>query len=77
MVTFILTRVYLAYTVAPFVLLSMESGLKMYAKQYFFGHILCLLVIFVVPVVFPAPKRPTPSAADNGKKPILEKPKSS
>jgi len=56
-VTFVLTRVYLAYTVAPFVLLSLESGLQMYAKQYFFGHLLCLVAIFIVPVLFPLPKR--------------------
>jgi lysophospholipid acyltransferase 1/2 len=42
-VTFILTRFFLAYVVAPFVLLSFESSMKFYRKIYFCGHILALI----------------------------------
>jgi lysophospholipid acyltransferase 1/2 len=51
LITCLMTRVYLAYTVAPFVLLSLENGLKLYSRLYFFGHIQCLFAIFVLPAL--------------------------
>lgn len=41
--TFFLTRFFLAYTTAPFVLLSFESTMKFYRKTYFCGHILAVI----------------------------------
>jgi lysophospholipid acyltransferase 1/2 len=69
-ITFILTRVYLAYSTAPFVLLSMEAGLKMYRSMYFFGHILCVLAIVVLPKALPPP----PVSRDEATKPELKVP---
>lgn len=57
-VTFCLTRLYLAYTVAPFVLLSLESSLKLYRKLLFIPHILCLFVIFIVPLLLKSSSPP-------------------
>lgn len=53
-ITFIFTRVYLAYTVAPFVLLSLESSFIFYRRMYFLPHILCLVALFIVPLILPA-----------------------
>lgn len=49
--TFFMTRVYLAYATAPFVLLSLESSFKLYSRLYFFGHLQCLFAIFVLPLL--------------------------
>lgn len=49
--TFFMTRIYLAYVTAPFVLLSFELSIKLYSRLYFFGHLQCLLVIFVLPAL--------------------------
>ena len=50
--TFLLTRVYLAYVTAPFVLLTLESSLKLYTRLYFFGHVQCLVAIVAFPLLF-------------------------
>ena len=46
-ITFCLTRAFLAYAVAPFCLLSLEASLTFYSASYYWGHILavagCLL----------------------------------
>lgn len=48
--TIILTRFALAYTVAPFVLLSFSDSFKFYKKTYFFYHVLWALAM-VLPYV--------------------------
>jgi lysophospholipid acyltransferase 1/2 len=57
-ITFCLTRAFLAYAVAPFCLLSFEASMKFYAASYYWGHILsfagCLL-----PYVMKSPPRPS------------------
>ncbi|KAI1283222.1 Lysophospholipid acyltransferase 2 [Halotydeus destructor] len=69
-ITFLLTRLYLGYTCAPFVLLSFQDGIRLYKNLYFVGHILCLFAIFVLPVIVPPPRvpKPTTSASKETKK---------
>lgn len=54
--TYITTRVIMAYLIFPFILLELAPSFAVYAKLYFFGHILGLIGIFIVPKVFPPPK---------------------
>ncbi|KAI1283130.1 Lysophospholipid acyltransferase 1 [Halotydeus destructor] len=50
-ITFIMTRIYVGYVSAPFVLLSLESTLKLYSRLYFFCHIPCLFAILFFPAI--------------------------
>nr|QFF91377.1 lysophospholipid acyltransferase 2-like 1 isoform 2 [Potamotrygon motoro] len=49
-VTWIATMIAISYTVAPFVLLSVEPSLKFYRSWYYCFHVLPLLVILVLPI---------------------------
>lgn len=60
---FLLTRVFLAYTTAPFVLLTLDASFRLYARLYFFGHLLCLPAVFLLPRIFKAARS---SSSRNG-----------
>ncbi|XP_037551137.1 membrane-bound O-acyltransferase domain-containing protein 2 [Nematolebias whitei] len=49
-ITWASTQVAISYTVAPFVLLAVEPSLKFYRSWYFSLHLLCLLIMLVLPV---------------------------
>ncbi|KAM6453858.1 lysophospholipid acyltransferase 1 isoform 1-T2 [Liasis olivaceus] len=49
MVTWLATQLSVSYTVAPFVLLAIEPTIKLYKSLYFHMHILCILVLLVLP----------------------------
>nr|XP_014347150.1 PREDICTED: lysophospholipid acyltransferase 2 [Latimeria chalumnae] len=49
-ITWAATQVAISYTVVPFVLLSVESSLKFYRSWYYSLHIVCLVVILVLPI---------------------------
>ncbi|RWS31105.1 Membrane-bound O-acyltransferase domain-containing protein 2-like protein [Leptotrombidium deliense] len=53
--TFIMTRMMIAYLVFPFVLLEFNASLKVYSRLFFYGHIVSLFAIFVLPRILPAP----------------------
>jgi len=55
-ITYITTRVMMAYLVFPFVLLEFRASFKVYSQVYFFGHILALIAIFILPKLLPPPK---------------------
>ncbi|XP_062325203.1 lysophospholipid acyltransferase 2 [Osmerus eperlanus] len=44
------TQVAICYTVVPFVLLAVETSLKFYKSWYFCIHLLCLLLVLLLPV---------------------------
>ncbi|XP_062894158.1 lysophospholipid acyltransferase 2b isoform X1 [Mobula hypostoma] len=48
--TWIATMIAISYTVAPFVLLSVEPSLKFYRSWYYCFHVVPLLVILVLPI---------------------------
>ncbi|KAG8580232.1 hypothetical protein GDO81_007201 [Engystomops pustulosus] len=47
--TWIATQVAISYTVAPFVLLSVKPSLQFYSSWYYCLHILCVLVLLLMP----------------------------
>uniref|UniRef100_A0A8D0BD12 Membrane bound O-acyltransferase domain containing 1 n=1 Tax=Salvator merianae TaxID=96440 RepID=A0A8D0BD12_SALMN len=49
-VTWMVTQLSVSYTVAPFVLLAVEPSIKLYKSLYFHMHILCILVLLLLPV---------------------------
>uniref|UniRef100_A0A4W3HTL8 Membrane bound O-acyltransferase domain containing 2b n=2 Tax=Callorhinchus milii TaxID=7868 RepID=A0A4W3HTL8_CALMI len=49
-ITWCATMIAISYTVAPFVLLSVESSLKFYSSWYYSVHIIAVLVIAVLPI---------------------------
>lgn len=49
-ITWACTQVAISYTVVPFVLLAVGPSLKFYRSCYFCLHLLCLLVVLVLPV---------------------------
>ncbi|XP_014871627.1 membrane-bound O-acyltransferase domain-containing protein 2-like isoform X1 [Poecilia latipinna] len=49
-ITWASTQVAICYTVVPFVLLAVGPSLKFYSSWYFCLHLLCLLVVLVLPV---------------------------
>ncbi|XP_013887412.1 membrane-bound O-acyltransferase domain-containing protein 2 [Austrofundulus limnaeus] len=49
-ITWVSTQVAICYTVVPFVLLAVEPSLKFYSSWYFSLHLLCLLIVLVLPV---------------------------
>ncbi|MEQ2160562.1 hypothetical protein GOODEAATRI_000475 [Goodea atripinnis] len=49
-ITWVCTQVAISYTVVPFVLLAVGPSLKFYSSWYFSLHLLCLLVVLVLPV---------------------------
>ncbi|XP_028293569.1 membrane-bound O-acyltransferase domain-containing protein 2 isoform X3 [Gouania willdenowi] len=49
-ITWAATQVAISYTVVPFVLLTVGPSLKFYRSWYFCLHLLCLLVVLVLPV---------------------------
>ncbi|VDD97356.1 unnamed protein product [Enterobius vermicularis] len=51
--TFLTTKIVLAYATFPFVTMHLNPGLFIYRRLYFFIHILALLAIFVLPIVIP------------------------
>ncbi|VDK46033.1 unnamed protein product [Anisakis simplex] len=55
--TFLTTKVALAYVTFPFVTLHLNPGLFVYRSVYFCVHILALLSIVVLPIVMPPPPR--------------------
>ncbi|XP_043929206.1 lysophospholipid acyltransferase 2 [Protopterus annectens] len=48
-VTWVATQLAISYTVVPFVLLSVEPSLRFYRSWFYFLHIVCVLVIFLLP----------------------------
>ena len=57
-ITFIATKVSMAYLAFPFVLLEFSTSLKIYYRLYFIGHLACLFAIFVLPSLIRIFKRP-------------------
>ncbi|KAM3839526.1 lysophospholipid acyltransferase 1 isoform 2-T2 [Vipera latastei] len=57
MVTWLATQLSVCYTVAPFVLLAVEPTIKLYKSLYFHMHILCILVLLVLPNKSQKPSR--------------------
>uniref|UniRef100_A0A3Q3WT53 Uncharacterized protein n=1 Tax=Mola mola TaxID=94237 RepID=A0A3Q3WT53_MOLML len=49
-ITWACTQIAISYTVAPFVLLTVGPSLKFYRSWYFCLHLLCVLVVLVLPV---------------------------
>ncbi|TWW72051.1 Membrane-bound O-acyltransferase domain-containing protein 2 [Takifugu flavidus] len=49
-ITWACTQIAISYTVVPFVLLAVGSSLKFYRSWYFCLHLLCILVVLVLPV---------------------------
>ena len=43
----------MAYLVFPFVLLEFKASFEVYKQLYFFGHILGLIAIFILPKLLP------------------------
>lgn len=58
--TYLTTRIIMAYLVFPFVLLEFQASFQVYARLYFFGHVLGLIAIFALPKVFTNPTRSKP-----------------
>ncbi|VDM97795.1 unnamed protein product [Thelazia callipaeda] len=52
-VTFIVTRITLSYTVYPFIMLHFGPGLHFYRHMYFCFHIIALLILFILPQLLP------------------------
>ncbi|KAM4693498.1 lysophospholipid acyltransferase 2 [Discoglossus pictus] len=48
-ITWITTQVAISYTVAPFVLLSVRPSLQFYSSWYYCLHIVCILVLLLLP----------------------------
>ncbi|XP_054158922.1 lysophospholipid acyltransferase 6-like [Oppia nitens] len=58
--TYLTTRIVMAYLVFPFVLLEFRACYEVYKRLYFFGHLLGLFAIVVLPTIVSAPpKLPT------------------
>ncbi|KAF8386895.1 mboa-3 [Pristionchus pacificus] len=55
-VTFIGTKMVLAYVAYPFVALHWAPSIAMYKRLYFIGHILALFCAAVLPVILPPPR---------------------
>lgn len=53
-ITFVFTTVIISYTTFPFVLLDLKVCLRIYTRLYFYGHILALLAIILLPSLLPA-----------------------
>lgn len=73
--TFLATKISIAYLVFPFVLLEFKTSMKVYSRMYFLGHLVCLFAIFVLPhlirLAVGRPKRTTAAgepAKDHAKK---------
>ncbi|XP_063298257.1 lysophospholipid acyltransferase 2 [Pelobates fuscus] len=48
-ITWVATQVAISYTVAPFVLLSVRPSLQFYSSWYYCLHLVCILVLLVLP----------------------------
>ncbi|KAF8361602.1 hypothetical protein PRIPAC_88525, partial [Pristionchus pacificus] len=55
-ITFIGTKMVLAYTTYPFVSLHWAPSIGMYKRLYFVGHILALFCAVALPILFPPPR---------------------
>uniref|UniRef100_A0A1E1X484 Putative conserved plasma membrane protein n=1 Tax=Amblyomma aureolatum TaxID=187763 RepID=A0A1E1X484_9ACAR len=53
LLTSLATRVAVAYMVFPFLLLDFQSSIKVYRHFWFVGHVVCLLAMYVLPLVLP------------------------
>lgn len=65
--TFLATRVMMAYLVFPFVALEWGTSIQVYRELYYFGYILAVAAIFVLPQLVPkykAPEGKTKSVAE-------------
>ena len=51
--TYIATRVVMAYIVFPFYLLEFWAAIEVYKQLYFFAHILGLFAIIILPWLLP------------------------
>lgn len=51
-ITFLVTKVAVAYIVFPFLLLELQASFRLYRHLYFYLHILCLFSIFFLPRIF-------------------------
>ncbi|XP_063698740.1 lysophospholipid acyltransferase 6 [Culicoides brevitarsis] len=49
--TFVTTRIFMAYTTFPFVLLEFQASLKVYLKLYMCLHILAAVIVFLLPSI--------------------------
>lgn len=47
--TFVTTRIFMAYTTFPFVLLEFQASLQVYLKLYMCLHILAAVIVFLLP----------------------------
>ncbi|XP_007901355.2 lysophospholipid acyltransferase 1 isoform X2 [Callorhinchus milii] len=47
--TWATTQLVISYTAAPFLLLAVGPTIRFYKSMYFYGHIVCLLVLLVLP----------------------------
>lgn len=66
--TFLTTRIMMAYLVFPFVLLEFWASIRVYFRCFFYGHIACLIGIFILPLVCPPPKLKENGLKTNGLK---------
>ncbi|KAI5713201.1 hypothetical protein M8J75_014468 [Diaphorina citri] len=55
-ITFLTTRVSMAYVTFPFVMLECWPSLRIYANMYFIFHVLAVLAATVLPSVLPRPR---------------------
>ncbi|EDL98378.1 rCG43955, isoform CRA_c [Rattus norvegicus] len=60
-VTWAVTQLAVSYTAAPFVMLAVEPTISLYKSMFFFLHILCLLIILLLPVKPRQPQRQSQS----------------
>nr|XP_003219829.1 PREDICTED: lysophospholipid acyltransferase 1 [Anolis carolinensis] len=51
--TWLVTQLAVCYTVVPFVLLAVEPTVKLYKSLYFHMHVLCVLVLLILPIKCP------------------------
>uniref|UniRef100_A0A914CE90 Uncharacterized protein n=1 Tax=Acrobeloides nanus TaxID=290746 RepID=A0A914CE90_9BILA len=66
--TFLATKVALAYATYPFVTIHFNPGFFIYKRVYFFVHILAILSILLLPKILPPPKSDKLDKERNGLK---------
>ncbi|RCN35771.1 MBOAT family protein [Ancylostoma caninum] len=72
--TFMATKVALAYATYPFVTMNLNPAFSLYKRVYFFVHIAAILILVVLPRVYPPPPRVSSANANSSLKSDLPPP---
>jgi lysophospholipid acyltransferase 1/2 len=72
--TWTASRIAIGYCTFTFMLLDFAPSILIMKKLYFFGHILCLSAMFVVPLIFPVRSGAGDRRAENRSKTTLSEP---